>query len=146
MAMKLIRKAEASWQGDVPTGAGRLALGSGAYEGPFTLRARVEEGVRSPNPEELLGVAHAGCFTMSLADMLSSAGNPPSDLRTVARVHLEQLETGYTITRIELRVTGEVPGVEEAEFVELAQRAKATCPVSRALAGTEITLEASLPA
>jgi len=144
MAFRVIRRAQASWRGTVPEGGGRLALGSGAYEGPFTLKARLEEGEPGANPEELVGAGHAGCFTMSLADLLSERGHPPDDLQTTARVHLEQLERGFGITRIELVTTGRVPGIDEATFVALAEQAKATCPVSRALSGTEITLQASL--
>ena len=144
MAFRVIRSASASWSGTVPAGGGRLALGSGAFEGPFTLRARVEEGQPGANPEELIGAGHAGCFTMSLASLLSDEGHPPDDLRTTARVVLEQTETGFTITRIDLETVGSVAGVDEATFVRLAEQAKATCPVSRALAGTEIALTARL--
>lgn len=146
MGFRITRRAEASWQGTVPDGGGRLALGSGAFEGPFTLKARVEDGQPGANPEELIGAGHAGCFTMSLADLLSDRGHPPEDLRTTARVHLEQLDQGFAITRIDLETTGQVPGIDEATFVALAEQAKATCPVSRALSGTEITLQASLAA
>jgi lipoyl-dependent peroxiredoxin len=142
--IRLIRSAAASWSGTVPDGGGRLALGSGAFEGPFTLKARVEEGQPGANPEELIGAGHAGCFTMSLADLLSNEGHPPADLRTSARVRLEQLDEGFRITRIALSTEGEVPGVDEALFRRLAEQAKVTCPVSLALAGTEITLEARL--
>ncbi len=128
----------------MPEGGGRLALGSGAFEGPFTLRARVEDGQHGANPEELIGAGHAGCFTMSLADLLSTEGHPPDDLATTARVHLEQTDTGWSITQIELHTTGSVEGVDGATFTRLAEQAKATCPVSRALAATEITLVAEL--
>jgi len=128
----------------VAEGGGRIGVGSGVYEGPFTLRARTEEGVRSTNPEELIGAANAGCFTMSLANLLSEEGHPPEDLQTTAHVVLEQLDTGFTITRIELSTRGRVAGVDAAEFARLAEQAKATCPVSRALAGTQITLDAQL--
>ena len=144
MAFRVIRTAQASWSGTVPEGGGRLALGSGAFEGPFTLRARMEDGQRSANPEELVGAGHAGCFTMSLADLLSTEGHPPADLETTARVHLEQTDTGFSITRIELHTTGTVDGIDEETFTRLAEQAKATCPVSRALAATEITLVATL--
>jgi lipoyl-dependent peroxiredoxin len=143
LSIRVTRTAEASWQGTVPEGGGRIAVGSGAFEGPFTLRARVEDVERSTNPEELIGAAHAGCFTMSLASLLSEAGSPPRDLRTTAAVRLEQVEDGFRITRIELSTVGDVPGVESEAFTALAEQAKATCPVSRALAGTEITLQAS---
>ena len=144
MGMSIIRSAQASWSGTVPDGGGLLALGSGAFEGPFTLRARVEDGQHTTNPEELIGLANAACYTMSLADLLSTEGHPPDDLETSARVHLEQTDTGWSITRIELHTNGSVQGVDAATFEQLAQQAKATCPVSRALAGTEITLVAEL--
>ncbi len=144
MSFRITRLSRASWQGSVPDGGGRLALGSGAFEGPFTLRARVEDVEHATNPEELIAAAEAGCFTMSLADTLSEAGHPPADLRTTARVQLEQLEDGFSITQIKLQTIGEVPGIDAATFAELAEQAKATCPVSRALAGTRITLEATL--
>jgi osmotically inducible protein OsmC len=128
----------------VPDGGGRLVLGSGAYEGPFSLRARVEEVERATNPEELIAAAEAGCFTMSLANFLSEAGHPPEDLQTTATVRLEQLEGGFSITQIKLEAVGRVEGVTAEQFAELAAEAERTCPVSRALAGTEITLEATL--
>jgi osmotically inducible protein OsmC len=128
----------------VPEGGGRLALGSGAYEGAFTLRNRIEDVERGTNPEELIAAAEAGCFTMSLADLLSEAGTPPADLQTTVRVRLEQKDEGFRITRISVSTVGDVPGVDAEQFAALAQRAKATCPISVALAGTEITLEASL--
>jgi len=144
VSIRVTRNARASWQGTVSDGGGRIGLGSGAFEGPFTLRARVEEVERATNPEELIGAAEAGCFTMSLANALSEAGHPPADLRTTASVRLEQQESGFAITRVELRTVGIVPGIDEAKFVETAEQAKATCPVSRALAGTTVVLEASL--
>jgi osmotically inducible protein OsmC len=145
MGFRVTRGAEASWQGTVPDGGGRLALGSGAFEGPFTLKARMEAVERATNPEELIGAAEAGCYTMSLASLLSDAGHPPADLRTTAKVRLEQLDTGgFAITEIALETVGDVPGVGAEEFERLAEQAKATCPVSRALAGTELTLTARL--
>jgi osmotically inducible protein OsmC len=128
----------------VPEGGGRIALGSGAFEGPFTLKARVESVERATNPEELIGAAEAGCFTMSLANELSEAGHPPDDLRTTAEVRLEQLESGFSITSIRLKTVGVVPGIDAAAFARIAAEAEANCPVSRALAGTEITVEATL--
>jgi osmotically inducible protein OsmC len=144
MSFRITRTAQASWRGTVAEGGGRLGLGSGAFEGPFTLKARVEDGQPSANPEELIGAANAGCFTMSLADLLSDAGHPPAELRTTARVRLEQRPEGFRITRITLSTEGEVPGVDDAQFQQLAERAKTTCPVSLALAGTEIAVEARL--
>ena len=144
MSVRVTRTAQASWRGDLAEGGGRIGVGSGAYEGPFTLRARVEDVERSTNPEELIGAAHAGCFTMSLANLLTEAGHPPADLQTSARVRLEQLDTGFAITNIALQTVGQVPEVDADTFARLARQAKDTCPVSRALAGTEITLEARL--
>lgn len=128
----------------MPDGGGRITLGSGAFEGVFTLRNRVEDEVKGTNPEELIAAAEAGCFTMSLASLLEEAGSPPQDLRTTARVRLEQKEEGFRITRISITTVGEVPGFDPDRFAQLAEQAKATCPVSLALAGTEITLEATL--
>ena len=144
MSVRVTRTAQASWQGDLAAGGGRIGVGSGAYEGPFTLRARVEDVERSTNPEELIGAANAGCFTMSLANLLTESGHPPADLRTTAKVRLEQLDSGFAITNIALDTVGHVPGVDADTFARLAQQAKDTCPVSRALAGTEITLDARL--
>ena len=144
MSVRVTRRSEASWQGTVPEGGGRIALGSGAFEGPFTLKARVESVERATNPEELIGAAEAGCFTMSLANELSEAGHPPDDLRTTAEVRLEQLEGGFSITSIRLTTVGVVPGIDAATFSRLATEAEQNCPVSQALAGTEITVEARL--
>ena len=143
MSFRVVRSAQASWQGTVADGSGRITLGSGAFDGPYSLRARVEEGGRAANPEELVGAAEAACFTMSLANLLSEAGHPARDLRTTARVTLAQVGAAFNITGIELRTVGDVPGVDRAAFTDLAERAK-DCTVSRALAGTEITLEASI--
>ena len=128
----------------MPEGGGRIALGSGAFEGVFTLRNRVEDEARGTNPEELIAAAEAGCFTMSLANLLEEAGSPPQDLQTTARVRLEQREEGFRITRISISTVGDVPGFDADRFAELAEQAKATCPVSLALTGTEIILEARL--
>jgi osmotically inducible protein OsmC len=145
VGFRVTRSAQASWQGTVADGGGRLALGSGAFEGPFTLKARVEDVERSTNPEELVGAAEAGCYTMSLASLLSEQGHPPDDLRTTASVRLEQLDTGgFSITQIALETVGVVSGIDADTFRELAEQAKATCPVSRALAGTQVTLQARL--
>jgi osmotically inducible protein OsmC len=130
----------------VPDGGGRLSLGSGAFEGPFSLKARVEDVERATNPEELIAAAEAGCFTMSLANLLSEAGHPPDELTTTAGVRLEQRDGRFAITTIELKTQGQVPGVSAERFEELAREAKETCPVSRVLAGAEITLEATLTA
>lgn len=144
MSFRVTRRSQASWKGTVPEGGGRLELGSGAFEGPFTLRARTEAVERATNPEELIAAAEAGCFTMSLANLLSEAGHPPEDLQTTASVRLEQQDGRFTITQIALETTGQVDGISDEQFAELAAEAKRTCPVSRALSGAEITLEAKL--
>ena len=144
MSPAISRHARATWRGTVEDGGGELALGSGAFTGEFTLRARVEDVDRATNPEELIAAASAGCFTMSLASMLADANTPVTDLQTTARVRLEQLDEGFRITRISLTCVGQVPGVDQERFAELAEQAKATCPVSLALAGTEIVLDANL--
>ncbi len=144
MGIHVVRIAHASWKGSVADGEGRIGVGSGAFDGTFTLRARVEDGMPATNPEELIGAGHAGCFTMSLANLMSEAGHPPIDLQTTARVHLEQLDAGFRITKIELDTVGETEGMDEPTFATMAEQAKSTCPVSLALAGTEITLKATL--
>jgi lipoyl-dependent peroxiredoxin len=121
-----------------------MSVGSGAFDGTFTLRSRIDEGVQSTNPEELIGAGHAGCFTMSLANLMSEAGHPPARVDTTAHVHLEELGAGFRITKIELDTVGEAQGMDRTLFVDLARQAKTTCPVSMALSGTEITLKATL--
>ena len=145
MSFRVVRRAQASWQGTLPDGSGRIALGSGSFDGPYSLRARVEDGQSATNPEELLGAAEAGCFTMSLANLLTEAGHPAAELRTTAEVTLAAVGSRFDITRIALSTVGRVPGVDSALFAELAGQAK-NCTVSRALGGTEITLNANLAA
>jgi osmotically inducible protein OsmC len=135
-----IRSSSAEWKGTLKEGAGTMKLGSGAYEGPFTFASRFESGPGT-NPEELIGAAHAGCFSMFLAALLTNAGYTPTRIATSARVHLG---AGPTITLIELTTQAEVPGLSEAEFQERAEAAKKGCPVSKALAGPEIKLHAEL--
>jgi osmotically inducible protein OsmC len=144
VSFRVTRRSQATWKGTVDDGGGRLALGSGAFEGPFSLKARVEDVEKATNPEELIAAAEAGCFTMSLANLLSEAGHPPDELSTTAAVRLEQQDGRFSITKIELRTTGTVPGLSDEKFADLAREAKETCPVSRLLAAAEITLEATL--
>ncbi len=134
-----IRASTAEWKGTLKEGAGAMKLGSGAYEGPFTFASRFESGPGT-NPEELIGAAHAGCFSMFLSALLSKEGFVPT-IRTTAKVHLG---AGPTINLIELETEAEVPGIDEEKFQQLAQDAKKGCPVSKALAGPEITLSAKL--
>jgi osmotically inducible protein OsmC len=137
------RSAKASWDGDLPSGSGRMALGSGAWEGPFSFKTRMGDEPGS-NPEELIGAALAGCYSMALSHGLASAGSPPKHIGTSADVHFEQSGGGWAITRIDLKVEAEVPGLDDARFQEVAQATKAGCPVSKALTGTEIVLTATL--
>jgi osmotically inducible protein OsmC len=146
VSFRITRTATASWQGAYPDGGGRIGVGSGAFEGPFTLKARVEDVERSTNPEELIGAALAGCFTMSLANTLTEQGHPPNDLQTTAKVRLEPAEAGISVTLIELSITGDVPRIDQDTFSSLAEQAKATCTISRALVGTAVTVQATLAA
>ena len=137
------RTAEAHWEGSLLEGTGTLKLGSGAFEGQYSYSSRFEDGAGT-NPEELLGAAHAGCFTMALAAALSRAETPPTSIDTSARVYLERVESGYIISKIQLRTSARVPEIGEEDFLRLADEAKRNCPVSRALTGTQITLDAAL--
>ncbi len=136
-------KGTAEWKGDVPTGTGTFTAGD-TISGGYTFKSRFEDGPGS-NPEQLIAAAHAACFSMALSNMLAQAGHPPHSVQTEAIVTLRPVEGAPTITKIALTTVGQVPGLDEAVFVEHALAAKAGCPVSRALAGVpEITLEASL--
>jgi osmotically inducible protein OsmC len=137
-----IRKASARWEGDLPSGSGVIRTGLG--EGSYTFKSRFEEGPGT-NPEELIGAAHAGCFSMAFANKLAQAGFTPASVETTANVHLEKTDAGMTVTRIDLVTDATVPGIEKDSFDEIAQDAKATCPISRLLSpGAEITLNATL--
>lgn len=136
------RSAHATWRGDLKSGAGTVKAGSGAFEGSYSFPSRFEEG-DGTNPEELLGAAHAGCFSMSLANMLAQAGHTPTRVATEARVTLGQEGGGPAVTGIELVCEAEVPGIDEDAFREHAEKAKAGCPISKALAAP-ITLKATL--
>jgi len=137
------RKAEAKWSGDLKSGKGMVKLGSGAFEGPYSFNSRFESGTGT-NPEELLGAAHAGCFTMALSHALATAGHAPTNVTTTATVHLEKAEGKFSITGIDLVTRGQVPGVSEADFQRLAQEAKTNCIVSRALSTVPMKLDAQL--
>ena len=135
-----VRTSEAEWKGTLKEGAGIMRLGSGAFEGAYSFPSRFESG-KGTNPEELIAAAHAGCFSMALSAGLGRAGFTPTRIHTVAKVHLGATEAGPTITKIELVVEGEVPGLDADGFKTHAEAAKKGCVVSRALAGVpEITL------
>ena len=137
------RKGEARWQGNLREGRGTMRLGSGAFEGPYSFGSRFE-GTPGTNPEELLGAAHAGCFSMALALILTKAGHPPGSIATTATVHLDKVGEGFAITSIDLSTRGQVPGLAAPEFVRCAEEAKQNCIVSKALAAVPMRLEAVL--
>lgn len=139
----MAQTARAHWEGDLKTGKGTIGLGSGAFEGPYSFKSRFE-GAPGTTPEELLGAAHAGCFTMALSLGLTTAGHPPSSLDTTAAVTLAKVGDAFSITRIDLTLRGVVPGVSESEFQRLAEDAKKNCIVSRALGSVPMTLSATL--
>src|ERR1700730_14104086 len=138
-----IRTGSAVWEGTLKQGKETMKLGSGAFEGPYSFSSRFEEA-KGTNPEELIGAAEAGCFSMALSANLSKAGHQPKSVHTIAKVNLEMIGGGPKITSIDLDCEGEVPGIDDAKFKELADQTKKTCPVSVALAGTEIKLNAHL--
>jgi lipoyl-dependent peroxiredoxin len=138
-----VRTAEARWQRSLQDGSGTMRLGSGAFEGNYSFKSRFENGPGT-NPEELIGAAHAGCFSMAFANGLAQAGHQPQEIRTTASVHFDKTDQGWGITRIDLATEGNVPGIDEATFKRLAEDAKKNCPVSKALAATPITLTATL--
>ena len=138
-----IRKAEAEWTGKVTDGKGHMKLGSGAFDGPYSFQSRMQDGVGT-NPEELIGAAHAGCFSMALSAGLTQAGLTPTRIHTTASVHLDKVGDGWSIPKIDLVTEGEVPGLDQQGFQQYAETAKKNCPVSRLYSGAEITLKATL--
>jgi lipoyl-dependent peroxiredoxin len=137
------RKAEARWDGGLKGGKGTLKTQSGAVNGPYSFASRFESGTGT-NPEELLGAAHAGCFTMALSAALERAGHTPTSVSTTATVHLTKGDAGFSISGIDLVTRGTVPGVSEAEFRKFAEETKIGCIVSRALSAVPMTLDAKL--
>lgn len=138
-----VRHANAVWEGTLKEGLGVLQFGGGAFTGSYSFGSRFEEG-EGTNPEELLAAAHAGCFSMALSSNIGKAGFQPEEVRTTASVHLEKLESGWSVTRIKLDTQVKAPGIGEAEFQEQAKAAKENCPISRVLGDVEIQLEARL--
>ena len=137
------RSAQAEWKGNLARGSGTMSGGSGAFEAPYSFASRFESG-GGTNPEELIGAAHAGCFSMALALALSQEGHAPESVRTEAKVTIEDVDGKPTITRSELTTEGKVEGLSEDEFRTYAEGAKSGCAVSRALGGVEISLEVKL--
>ena len=144
------RTAQAVWSGGLKDGNGAISLQSGVLkDSPYTFKARFEDesGKSATNPEELIAAAHASCFTMQLSFFLAEAGHPAAKLTTSAEVTVGPVEgKGNTISKSALTLRGDVPGMDEAKFLELAKKAKEGCPVSRALGAIEITLDAQLEA
>lgn len=138
-----VRKAEAIWEGDLKDGKGQMKLGSGAYEGAYSFASRFGDG-KGTNPEELIGAAHAGCFSMAFSLFLELAGFKAEQIRTTAKVHIDKVGEGFKITVIELETEARVPGIDEKTFLAQAEATKTGCPVSQALAGVEIRLKATL--
>jgi osmotically inducible protein OsmC len=138
-----VRTASAEWTGSLREGRGELALESGAFRGPYSFKSRFEGG-KETNPEELIGAAHAGCFTMALTALLARQQITPTRIHTTAAVHIEQGPGGFTIPRIELKTRASIPGLDADKFAALAADAKQNCPVSKALAGVQISLDAAL--
>ena len=138
------RRASAVWNGSLTEGNGTMRMASGAYEGPYSFQSRFEEG-DGTNPEELIAAAHAGCFSMALSAELGNLGHTPDSVETEATVHLDEVDDGFAIKRIDLRTRVTAPGVPESDFEQAAEAAKKGCPVSLALAAVEtIDLDAEL--
>jgi len=138
-----VRNASARWEGDLKGGSGTMKMGSGAYEGKYSFGTRFQEDPGT-NPEELIAAAHAGCFSMALTAGLGRSGFSPESVSTQAKAHLEKVGEGFQITRIELVTVAKVADIDDATFQQHATGAKENCPVSKALAGVEISLDASL--
>jgi lipoyl-dependent peroxiredoxin len=138
-----LRTAEAVWKGRLSRGKGTIKFGNGTFKQPYSFASRFESG-EGTNPEELIGGAIAGCFSMALSMMLEQAGFPPESIHTVAKVSIEKTVEGFSITTIALETEAKVPGIDDRNFQEKALAAKTGCPVSRALSGAAITLNAKL--
>ena len=137
------RNASAVWNGDLMKGAGNVKLGSGAFEGQYNFSSRFESGTGT-NPEELLGAAHAACFSMALSAGLGGAGFKPQKVSTTAKVTVEKVGEGFKITKIQLNTEASVPGIDPGKFQEIAKATKTGCPVSQALASVPMELDAKL--
>lgn len=139
------RNGSAVWRGDLQGGEGRITIGNGVHEGPYSFTSRFEDEEQGTNPEELISAAEAGCFTMQLSGVLGKEGHTPDELQTDVRAQLRNVDGAPTITQLHIRTRGRVPGIDQAEFERFADQAKETCVISRALAGVdELTLEATL--
>ena len=141
------RSASAHWSGALSDGSGAISTETGTLsEIPYSFETRFGDdgGQKGTNPEELLGAAHAGCFTMAVSHGLAEAGHPPKKAHTTAKVHIKKVEGGFEIPKIDLVLEADVPGISEEKFMEIANDAKENCPLSKVLKAAEITLDATL--
>ena len=139
-----VRSASARWEGTLQEGKGTMRLATGAFEGAYSFGTRMQEE-KGTNPEELIGAAHAACYSMALSKGLADAGFTPEAIDTTATVHLDRVDGKQTVTRIDLVTTASAPGIDDTDFQKVAEATKEGCPISRLLApGVEITLSASL--
>ncbi|MBG0771585.1 MAG: OsmC family protein [Anaerolineaceae bacterium] len=137
------RTSKAVWKGDLQSGKGDVALGSGAFEGQYSFTSRFEEG-KGTNPEELIAAAHAGCFSMALSADLSKAGYTVEEVKTEAVISMDKVDGGFKILGSKLVTQAKVPGISETEFMKFAEGAKQNCPVSKALGAIDLELDATL--
>lgn len=137
------RKATAIWRGSIKEGSGTLKTQSGAVDGDYSFATRFKDAPGT-NPEELIAAAEAGCFSMAFSLMLGEAGYEPEEIKTSAAVRIKEDDSGIHIPTIELNCEARIPEIEDAEFQEIAENARANCPVSKALSGPKITLKATL--
>jgi osmotically inducible protein OsmC len=139
-----IRTGSGVWEGDLKSGKGTVKFGNGAFEAPYSFTSRFEDG-RGTNPEELIATAHAGCFSMAFANVMSQGGHVPTRVSTTAKLHFDKVEAGFRITKVELNTEASVPGISDSDFQDQAEKAKKGCPVSNALNPMiEITVNAKL--
>jgi len=142
--MDIVRKSEAEWKGDLKSGEGIIKFGSKAYEGPYSFKERTANQSHQTSPEELIGAAHAGCFSMQLSALLTKAGHPPDHIHSTVSVHLDSDANGFFISHIDLETEAKVTGMTSEEFSKHAEEAKRICPVSKALSGVKIEFKAVL--
>lgn len=142
--MEIVRKAEAIWDGDLLAGKGMIQFGSGTFEGPYSFKGRTTDQSPQTNPEELIGSAHAACFSMALSALLSKDKHPPKRIHTIAKVHLDSNADGFFISRIDLETEAAVPGLKNDAFQQYADNAKLNCPISKALKAVPIHFKATL--
>ncbi len=138
-----VNKAQAVWTGTLKEGSGQMSFADSGVAFPYSFRSRFEDG-NGANPEMLIGAAHAGCFSMAFANMLTEKGYKPKEIAATAEIKLESTGKGFAITSSHLIVEGEVEGIDEQTFQQIAAQAKEGCPVSKALASLDITMDAKL--